>query len=93
MLVVGVDDPNRHDTHVHTIDMWFSRRRRVWVVERLNACGHVIGPSHYCTSEQDATHCLQEWLRAHGETHLVTPRDATASGQKKAAPHPRRHAA
>ena len=94
MLVVGIDDPNREEAHVHTIDLWFSRRLGVWVVERLNASGDVIGHPHHCANARDAAHCLQEWLRSHGETHLVTPREAPAAATRtRAVSHPKRHAA
>lgn len=76
MDVVGHDQDAWGDDHVHTIDIWFSRRRNCWVVERLNAEGHLVGAAHRCATREDAEHCLAEWLRAHGETHLTTPDDA-----------------
>lgn len=56
---------------VHTIDVWFSERRGVWVIERLDAEGHLIGAAHWCESRENATACVAEWLRAHDETGFV----------------------
>ena len=67
MQVVGVEG----EIGVHTIDMWFSSRRRCWIVERRDPDGAVIGHA-FCTSdEHDAAACLVEWLRTHDETHLI----------------------
>ena len=73
MRIVGTDhtDPG----HVHTIDMWFSKRRGGWLVERLDADGHHIGAAYFCADEQDAATCVEHWLRDHSETHLVAPND------------------
>ena len=67
MQIVGTEGAEG----VHTIDMWFSARRRCWIVERRDPDGSVVGHS-FCTSdEHDAAACLVEWLRTHDETHLV----------------------
>lgn len=91
MHIVGMDWPGREETHVHTIDIWFSDRRELWIVERLNANGDPIGMAHPCASEGDAAACLAEWLRAHPETHLVTPRDKAAV--RRVQPRAKRRAA
>ena len=75
--IVGINPQEFDATHVHTIDMWFSDRRAVWIVERLNAEGDHVGLAHLCASEDDAADCVAEWLRAHAETHLVSPRRET----------------
>ena len=89
MRIVGAE--NNEPDAVHTIDLWFSERRGGWVVERLDAEGHMIGTSHFCTNEHDATACLDHWLRAHAETHLVSPRERAK--MRKAIRQPRRRAA
>ena len=95
MQIVGFDIADREDTHVHTIDMWFSSERGVWCVERLNHHGEVIGAVHHCAAEDDARSCLDHWLRAHGETHLVTPFGSALSAEaaKKPPVRERRRAA
>ena len=87
MRIVGTDhaDPGR----VHTIDMWFSRRRGGLIVERLDSDGHPIGTAHVCLDEHEASACLEHWLRTHAETHLVAPTDRSRIAR---APQ-RRHAA
>ena len=77
MDIVGIDRGEWADSHVHTIDMWFSDRRRCWVVERLNEVGDLIGATHCCATLQDAEDCLADWLRGHDEAHLTAAR-ATA---------------
>lgn len=71
MRIVGVELSGPEAGSVHTIDLWFSRRRGAWIVERLDAEGGHIGHAHICTDREDAEACLAEWLRAHGETHVV----------------------
>lgn len=73
---------------VHTIDLWFSERRGVWVIERLDAAGDLIGAAHCCDHEDDAAACLQEWMRSHGDVRFFAPGPA----RRRPAP-PRRHAA
>ena len=85
MQIVGIDIADRHETHVHTIDMWFSARLNVWFVERLNAEGHVVGAIHRCETEDDAANCVREWLRTHAETHLVSPEPQKHVGKAVAA--------
>ena len=89
LQIVGIDIADREETHVHTIDMWFSKRRNVWLVERLNADGHVVGAIHRCASADDARACVQEWLRAHAETHLLAPEERKVVRQRLAKPDPR----
>lgn len=79
MQIVGIEHMGREASHVHTIDVWYSQKRRMWIVERLDAEGHQIGMTHRCASEHEAAACLEEWLRAHSETHLVAPKAATAA--------------
>ena len=67
MDIVGIEGTEG----VHTIDMWFSSRRRCWIVERRGPDGSVIGLSFAAQDEDDAVACLLEWLRTHDETHLV----------------------
>lgn len=80
--IVGIEQARSDDDDVHTIDVWFSQRRGCWVVERLNAAGHLVGTAHCCASEHDAEACLTEWLRAHGETHLAAARGRTRPGER-----------
>lgn len=104
MNIVGIDIPDREEAQVHTIDIWFSQKRGAWAVERLNADGHLIGAAFHCEHEDDAVACLAEWLRAHGETHLASPRQlvrrtakakasARAAEASKAKSPPKRRAA
>ena len=81
MQIVGIVETADGEAPVHTIDVWFSKRSRRWLVERLDAHGDLIGAVHHCPSEQDALVCVGEWLRAHPETHLLSPRDAEAVAQ------------
>ena len=76
MDIVGIDQADWEANHVHTIDIWYSERRRCWVVERLNVHGDLVGAAHCCTSLQDAEACLTDWLRLHSETHLAAVRVA-----------------
>ena len=76
MHIVGIVEDADGETQVHTIDVWFSRRLDRWLVERLDGEGHLIGSIYHCQSEEDALACVGEWLRAHPETCLVSPRDA-----------------
>ncbi len=65
--IVGIET----DEGVHTIDIWFSARRDCWVLERHDVEGRIVGVSYCTPDEPDAAACLSEWLRTHGETHLV----------------------
>lgn len=89
MRIVGPERTGPGHAGVHTVDMWFSHRRGRWVVERLDAEGHLLGHVFCAAEEADAAACLEEWLRAHGETHLVTrevrARAARAAGRRDAA--------
>ncbi len=71
MHIVGHETDNPEPDHVHTIDLWFSEKRKVWIVERLNADGHHVGATYQTKDVHDARACLEEWLRIHAETHLV----------------------
>ena len=71
MHIVGHEISDREPDHVHTIDLWFSERRKVWIVERLNEDGHHVGATYQTADMRDAQACLEEWLRIHAETHLV----------------------
>ncbi len=76
MHIVGIIEEADGEMQVHTIDVWFSRRTARWLVERLDGNGDLIGLVHHCATEEDALACVGEWLRAHPETHLVSPRVA-----------------
>ena len=83
--VVGKEQADWHDDHVHTIDVWYSERRRCWIVERLNVQGHLIGTTHHCRTLEDAEDCLTEWLRSHDEAHVTSARERpTAEETRKA---------
>ena len=71
MDVVGIDRSDWQDGHVHTLDVWYSKRRRCWIVERLNHEGRLVGTAHCCATLHDAEACVTHWLRAHDEAHLV----------------------
>ena len=73
--VVGLDQADWHDDHVHTIDVWYSDRRKCWIVERLNAHGSLVGAAHQCPTLHDAEDCLAEWLRSHNEAHVTAARE------------------
>ena len=74
MRIVGIErEPDSGD--IHTIDVWYSQRRGAWIIERLNADGDCLGAAHVCEHREDAEECLAEWMRSHGETHLVAPFD------------------
>ena len=75
MQVIGPDPGIGGDDAVHTIDVWFSRERRRWVVQRLNGQGEPIGHGHFCRSEDEARACVTDWMRR----HLTTPRQARAA--------------
>jgi hypothetical protein len=91
--IVGIDHSGNGQFAVHTIDIWYSSRRRTWLVERLDEEGHLIGPPHRCESEDEARLCLEEWLRTHSETHLVSPPLPTPAERRVASPLQQRHAA
>ncbi len=74
MRIVGRDREPWSREHVHTIDIWYSRRRRRWIVERLDLEGHLLGASHSCADVGEAEACLADWLRTHDEAHLATSR-------------------
>lgn len=98
MQIVGIEHTGRDSAQVdtaqvHTIDMWFSERRGMWFVERLDADGNQIGVVHRCGDEQEASACLDEWLRTHSETHLLAPRETTAAEKRLLAGRSRRQAA
>jgi hypothetical protein len=82
MRIVGMEIADPNDNDVHTIDLWYSEKRGAWLVERLDAQGRQIGLAHRCATQPEASACLDEWLRAHGETHLValSPFDPVAKG-------------
>ena len=73
MNVVGFDDATRDLMQVHTIDVWFSQRRNLWIVDRLNADGHHVGVVFVSMDEAEAKDCAAHWLRAHTETYLLSP--------------------
>jgi hypothetical protein len=75
MQIIGPEPTSSHDDAVHTIDVWYSDAGRHWVVQRLNANGDGIGPSHKCRSRAEATACVADWMRRHPETHLTTPHE------------------
>lgn len=81
------------EAQIHTIDVWFSKRRNAWVVERLDADGHLVGAAHYCDHEHDAADCLAHWLRTHGDTQLVSPRTEQRCEAEAATADHRRDAA
>jgi hypothetical protein len=89
--MVGPDRAERERDHVHTIELWFSQKRKVWIVERLNDEGHHIGATYQTTDVHAAQACLEEWLRMHGETHLVE-REAKPK-RRRAVAAPKRRAA
>ena len=93
MQIVGIDRADWEETHVHTVDLWYSKRRNVWVVERLSAAGHIIGSTHYCPTADDAAACLADWLRVHDETHLVSPRELAVVCKQGTADKPTSRAA
>ena len=76
MRIVGIEMPEASVEHVHTIDLWYSDRSRKWIIERLNANGDRVGVAQSYDSREDAEACLAEWLRWHGETHLLSPAEA-----------------
>ena len=76
MRIVGIEISEASVEHVQTIDLWYSERSRKWIIERLNANGDRVGVAQACASRQDAEACLAEWLRWHGETHLLSPDEA-----------------
>lgn len=93
MQVVGIEQTDSDGFRVHTIDIWYSRRRQTWVVERLSADGGQVGAAHHCSSEAEAAACLEEWLRTHDDVHLVAPREATAAETRVLLAHPQSRAA
>ena len=76
MRIVGIETSEVDVGAIHTIDVWFSERRGKWIIERLDANGDRMGAAHVCESRDEAEDCLADWLRAHGETHLVAPFEA-----------------
>ena len=76
MRIVGIEDSEPEAGAIHTIDVWLSQRSGKWIIERLDANGDRMGWVHVCEHREDAEACLAEWLRAHGETHLVAPFEA-----------------
>lgn len=82
MQIVGFSRALGDDPQVHTIDVWYSERRKAWMVERLDAQGHQVGPSHSCATEAEAEACLEEWLRSHSGVRLVAPRAASAAERR-----------
>ena len=80
MRIVGIDKDPWSKEHVHTVDFWYSSRRRCWVVERLDADGHLIGAAHCCADVHEAEACLADWLRTHDEAHLTSPRPDSTDG-------------
>jgi hypothetical protein len=88
--IVGHDRDEWSEDEVHTIDLWFSARRGVWIVERLNSSGHLVGTAHSCSSLEDAQACLEEWLRSHDEAHMTSPAEQAAAKAQKAKPTGRR---
>ena len=82
MNVVGIEQADWHDDHVHTVDLWYSKRRRCWIVERLNVHGSLVGTAHCSQTLDDAEHCLTEWLRSHDEAHVTSARDVTSARER-----------
>ncbi len=83
MYVVGVEQAEWQDDHVHTIDIWYSQRRRCWIVERLNVDGHLVGAAHQCTTLEDAEDCLWEWLRSHSEAHVTSVHEVESARERR----------
>ncbi len=81
MQVNGPDPGDAGEHAVHTIDIWFSPKRRHWVVQRLNERGEPVGHSHFCRTEAEARACLADWMRRHPETHLSAPRRQRSSAE------------
>ena len=73
MRIVGIEANEPDAGAIHTIDVWFSQRSGKWIIERLDANGDRMGAAHVCKSRTEAEDCLADWLRTHGETHLVAP--------------------
>ena len=87
MDIVGSEKERWEDDHVHTIDIWYSRRRGCWVVERLNLAGDLVGTAHCCASQHDAEACLADWLRAHDEAHLTAARQLAEPTEREPIGH------
>ena len=85
MHIVGHEAAEPEPDHVHTIDLWFSDKRRLWIVERLSSDGHHVGATYQTHNEHDAKACLEDWLRAHAGTHLVG-RNPAQKRRRSAAP-------
>lgn len=79
MRIVGRDDGPFETNHVHTIDVWYSTRRRMWTVERLSADGHHIGHAAHFPTEPEARACLEAWLRDHSEAAFVAAEERSRS--------------
>ena len=92
MRIVGINNTDCGTPRVQTIDIWFSERRRMWFVERLDAEGHQLGLAHRCDNKAEAEACLEEWLREHSETELVVPSHPTAAERRLLAEASRRAA-
>jgi hypothetical protein len=82
MQIIGPEPTPVSDDAVHTIDVWYSESHRHWTVQRLNAHGAGIGPSHQCRSRAEATACVADWMRRHPETHLITPYPRRVGGRR-----------
>ena len=82
MQIIGPEPTPVSDDAVHTIDVWYTERHRHWTVQRLNAHGAGIGPSHRCRSRAEATACVADWMRRHPETHLITPYPRRVGGRR-----------
>jgi hypothetical protein len=82
MQIIGPEPTPVSDDAVHTIDVWYSESHRHWTVQRLNAHGAGIGPSHRCRSRAEATACVADWMRRHPETHLITPYPRRVGGRR-----------
>lgn len=79
MQVFGGGSQTCDEGQVYSIDLWFSKRRQLWIVERLDSNGNVIGAVHQCSDEDDAHTCLRDWLRAHADTHSFSKDDGSES--------------
>ena len=80
MHIIGPEALDHGPDEVHTIDLWFSPKRRRWIVERLNSEGHPVGMSAEYKARADALGCFDDWLRRHPEAHLAAPREGRRNG-------------
>ena len=58
--IIGFDYDAQFDETVVTVDAWYDRHTRLWVVQKLNKDGYQVGDADYVYGKADAMRVKKE---------------------------------